>query len=293
MKKIINSYKEKRKEKEEQAQKEYAAKKERIKQLDSAKGTYGMNILNAAKDKSELLKLKKEVRQYEEKKRNRKILIVVLVLFLCAIIFVSIMVSTESGSSDNYNSLNDPPESSASDESADEELDNDDNSTGDEPEDSDATADSDTDSDSSKGETSDSDQESSDEDEILTVSSCSDLKKILSLSNPEDKSVSEFAEKYSGYTISFDGNIAHFANHGNYKTRYDLLLTAGDYSETSMRGPYFKFEDVGASNFKSLGIDGFDKALTIGRSVVIIAKINEYNSNQGILYLYPVDMKLR
>ncbi|MEQ6389298.1 DUF4839 domain-containing protein [Bacillaceae bacterium S4-13-58] len=32
--------------------------------------------------------------------------------------------------------------------------------------------------------------------------------------------------------------------HGNYKTRYNILILAGDYGETTFSGPNFQFENV-------------------------------------------------
>lgn len=60
-----------------------------------------------------------------------------------------------------------------------------------------------------------------------------------------------------------------------------------------MIGPYFKFEDVGATDFESMSITDADTVMITGNNVRITAKIEKYDSNQGIIYLFPVDLKLR
>ena len=65
----------------------------------------------------------------------------------------------------------------------------------------------------------------------------------------------EFAKKYAGRTIEFDAFIANMIPHGDYSTRYDILILAGDYSEMSFSGPDFKFEDVNIFDLNFIGSD--------------------------------------
>lgn len=130
--------------------------------------------------------------------------------------------------------------------------------------------------------------------EKLTVKNCKDLASILSVKAEIDSSYSKFAKKYEDQTIEFDGCITYLTNHGNYDTRYDLLMSAGDYidKETSNPGPNFKFEDVNCSN---LGINDLflPDFVKIGKNIHITAKVLEFNKNTGIFLLDPVSITKR
>src|SRR4051812_41161594 len=69
-------------------------------------------------------------------------------------------------------------------------------------------------------------------DEILTAENNAEFAALLALKDPAAPSVGEFAAKYRGRTIEFDGAITAMGHHGDYKTRYDILVGAGDFSET-------------------------------------------------------------
>ena len=75
--------------------------------------------------------------------------------------------------------------------------------------------------------------------ENLTIENCSDLAALLALRDPGDPSVSTFASKYYGQVIEFDGCVMNMQHHGDFDTRWDVLLSAGDYDEISALGPNF------------------------------------------------------
>lgn len=130
----------------------------------------------------------------------------------------------------------------------------------------------------------------SEAEELLTVENNEDLAALLAI---EDYEVSEaFAAKYAGKTIKFDGNIAYMAPHGDYDTRYDLLITAGDYSETSQTGPSFKFRDV---NVGDLNLTGSNNSDSIGMrdNLRVTALVKEFNPNTGLFFLEPVSTEFR
>ena len=81
-------------------------------------------------------------------------------------------------------------------------------------------------------------------------------------------------------------------NHGNYNSRYDILIGTGDYDENSMIGPGVQFSDVNAHD---CGVDKvyLDQYLKIGYNVHIIAEVGEYNSNTGIFHLIPISVVVR
>ncbi|WP_158638634.1 DUF4839 domain-containing protein [Metabacillus litoralis] len=84
--------------------------------------------------------------------------------------------------------------------------------------------------------------------EILTVKNNEDLAAVLAVKDPSDPIVGEFAKKYADRPIEFDGNIANMMKHEIYTIRYDILIYAGDYSETTAIRPSFNFEDVNVSD---------------------------------------------
>ena len=127
---------------------------------------------------------------------------------------------------------------------------------------------------------------------ILTVDNCADLAAMLALKNEFDPSIIIFAKTYYGKTIEFDGNVSYLNNHGDYNTRYDILIYAGDYDDQSVSGPSFQFVDVGVTN---LGLSGLymTDLISIGDNVHIIAKVGEYHESSGLFELKPVLVKLR
>ena len=129
-------------------------------------------------------------------------------------------------------------------------------------------------------------------DEILTVENCDDLKTLLALKDPFDPFVKEFATKYKGRTIEFYGNIACMSKHDNYETRYDILIYAGDYSETSVYGPSFQFVDVNIFDLNLVG-NNIPDYIGEGDNLRIVAEIGMYNENNGLFKLEPIETEVR
>ena len=121
---------------------------------------------------------------------------------------------------------------------------------------------------------------------VLTVDNCEDLANLLSSSSSD---ASSFAAAYSGRTIEFDGNIAYMVSHNGAKTRFDVLIYAGDYSETSAKGPHMQYKDV---NYYNMGASGID-SVQMGLNVRIRAIVGSYNASTDILSLTPVSMTAR
>lgn len=128
--------------------------------------------------------------------------------------------------------------------------------------------------------------------EILTVGNCKDLAEILSKKDEFDPLIKEFAQKYAGRTIEFDGNTASVQQHGNYKTRFDYLISPGDYSETTVSGPSFQFRDVNYSDLHLTG-DNVPDTFRVGLNIHIIATVGQYNETSGLFQLKPVSIKMR
>ncbi len=87
----------------------------------------------------------------------------------------------------------------------------------------------------------------------LTIENSPEFAALLAVTDYCDDTVASFAAKYDDRTIEFDGSIALMANHGDFETRYDFLISPGDQGPESTRGPAFKFEDV---NFLDLNLTG-------------------------------------
>ncbi len=129
-------------------------------------------------------------------------------------------------------------------------------------------------------------------DETLTIDNCEELSSVLQLKDSADPSVKEFADKYKGQKIEFDGRIDYVTQHENYKTRYDLLMSSGDYDENTQLGPTFQFSDVGLQELgiKDLYLPAFVK---VGSNVKIVAEVKTYNEDSGLFILKPVSIQER
>lgn len=127
------------------------------------------------------------------------------------------------------------------------------------------------------------------EDVILTVDNCHELSEMLSNKAEIDDAYIEFAEEYEGYTIEFDGRVDAIAYHETYTTRYDILVSAGDFDPNTQIGPAFQFRDV---NYYDLGLETLylEDEIWVGKNVHIVAKVVAFDSNSGLFYLDPVSV---
>lgn len=127
---------------------------------------------------------------------------------------------------------------------------------------------------------------------LLTPESNADLAAVLSLGDYCDSSIAAFAEKYRGQTIAFDGNIAAMNSHDGASTRYDILIGAGDYSETSASGPAFQYRDVNTTN--DLHFTGnTPDTIGVGTNLHVTAQVDEYEPNSCLFLLEPVETAFR
>ncbi|OED31812.1 hypothetical protein BHE17_04905 [Planococcus maritimus] len=128
--------------------------------------------------------------------------------------------------------------------------------------------------------------------DILTLENNEELEAVLTVNDTNDPIVSEFAKKYSGRTIEFDGYIANMMPHGKYKTRYDILINTGDYGETTYDGPDFKFEDVNIFDLNLTGAE-IPETIGLGQNLRITAVVEEYDENPGLFFLNPISSEIR
>lgn len=135
-------------------------------------------------------------------------------------------------------------------------------------------------------------EQSTNDTSILTVKNNEDLAAVLAVKDEYDPIVGEFAKKYVGRIIEFDGNIANMMQHEDYTTRYDILIYAGDYSETTFSGPSFKFENVNVSDLKLTGSE-IPENIGAGQNLHITAEVEEYNETSGLFFLNPISSEIR
>lgn len=126
----------------------------------------------------------------------------------------------------------------------------------------------------------------------LTVENCADLAALVALKDPCDPSVSKFAIKYSGQIIEFDGCVTAMQNHGDFDTRYDILINTGDFDINTMYGPNFRLTDVNAFDME---LDTFSlrDILNVGTNVHVVAEVEDYNSNTSIFELDVIKVEIR
>jgi hypothetical protein len=81
--------------------------------------------------------------------------------------------------------------------------------------------------------------------------------------------------------------------HGNYKTRYDILIYTGNYGESSGNALSFKFEDINIVSDLKLTGSNIPEYISEGQNLRITAKVEEYNELQGLFFLKPVSTEIR
>jgi len=128
--------------------------------------------------------------------------------------------------------------------------------------------------------------------EILTADNNAELAAILSFCSDDYTIVEEFATKYKDSIIEFDGNVAYMNNHGDYTTRFDILIGTGDYDENSMRGPGFQFRDVNANDMdiETLWLEDY---LQIGDNIHVVAKVVAFDANSQLFLLDPISVVVK
>lgn len=131
-----------------------------------------------------------------------------------------------------------------------------------------------------------------DDEQILTADKSGEFAALLAVSDGCDETIAPFVAKYGGRTIEFDGSIANMANHGDYDTRYDILVYPGKKGPESTVGPAFKFEDVNVFDLNLTGAKNPD-SVGEGDRFRFVAQVVKYNPNQCLLFLAPVSTRVR
>lgn len=127
---------------------------------------------------------------------------------------------------------------------------------------------------------------------VITTKNNPEFKSLLRVENECAQSIAAFAEKYEGLQISFDASIGAMAPHGSFKTRYDILLSAGDYSKADSAGPYFQFRDVAPTSDLNYTGDVPD-TIGVGTKLHVVAEIVEFEKKSCLFLLEPVETSFR
>lgn len=128
--------------------------------------------------------------------------------------------------------------------------------------------------------------------EVLTIDNCEELANVISDKAYTHELYSSFASKYAGRTIEFDGRIDNIMKYKDYDTRYNILVSAGDYDPDRQIGPSFQFKNVAAYDL-DLDTLFLEEKIQVGKNVRIVAKVGEFNSNNDLFYLDPVSVTER
>jgi hypothetical protein len=120
-----------------------------------------------------------------------------------------------------------------------------------------------------------------------------ELAALLELPDYCSPAIADFADRYSGRTIAFDGNIGAMNDHGDYATRYDILIGAGDSSETSAPGPAFQFRDVNATSDLHLTGSNIPDSIGVGDNLRLTAQIDRFEGNSCLFLLKPLSTESR
>lgn len=130
-------------------------------------------------------------------------------------------------------------------------------------------------------------------DQVINLENNTDLAALLMATDYCDPSMAQFAAKYQGRTIEFDGSITNMRRHENYTTRYDILLGPGDAGPKTTAGPAFKYENVNMLDLKFTD-KSVPSYVTEGDTFRFAAEVGEYKPNQGCLFfLTPVSTTVR
>jgi hypothetical protein len=127
--------------------------------------------------------------------------------------------------------------------------------------------------------------------EVITPQNSPEFAALLRADSCDDANL-DFATRYEGRTIAFNGSIVAMAPHGDYDTRYDFLLGPGDEGPNTTAGPAFKYEDA---NILDLSLTGEKIPATVGTGdkFRFVAKVGEFNVTQCLFFLDPVSTETR
>ncbi|GAA1535173.1 hypothetical protein GCM10009827_061750 [Dactylosporangium maewongense] len=129
---------------------------------------------------------------------------------------------------------------------------------------------------------------------VLTVENNEDFAALLAAVDDYDL-FKKFAAKYQGRTIRFDGTIAAMNRLGNSKTRFDILVFAGDNIGAGATGPNFRFSDVNITSDLRVTGSNIADSIGVGQKLRITAEVKGYTGHEyaDLFLLEPVSTEVR
>ncbi|MEU1710279.1 DUF4839 domain-containing protein [Streptomyces sp. NPDC005706] len=127
--------------------------------------------------------------------------------------------------------------------------------------------------------------------EVITAENSPEFAALLKADYCDDAN-RDFTAKHEGQAIAFNGSIVNMAPHGDYDTRYDVLLGPGDKGPNTAVGPAFKYEDVSVLDLELTG-KKIPATVNEGDTFRFVAKVGEFNANQCLFFLDPVSTQVR
>ncbi|WP_064078155.1 DUF4839 domain-containing protein [Prescottella equi] len=127
-------------------------------------------------------------------------------------------------------------------------------------------------------------------DVVLTPENSPELAALLAGTDYCAPDVAAFAAAHRGQTIAFPGYIGAMGPHGGAKTRYDILINAGDFSDTP--GPNFQFRDVNTVNDLHW-VGSVPDTVGVGANLSVTAEVDRYEERSCLFLLAPVTTAAR
>jgi hypothetical protein len=128
---------------------------------------------------------------------------------------------------------------------------------------------------------------------VINAENNKDFAALLVATDYCDPSMEQFAAKYQGQTIEFDGSITNMQHHEKYDTRYDILVGPGYAGTKTTAGPAFKYDNVNMFDLKFTG-KSVPSNVAEGDKFRFTAEVGQYKPNQGCLFfLTPVSTTVR
>lgn len=127
---------------------------------------------------------------------------------------------------------------------------------------------------------------------LVTVQNNAEFAAVSVLGDYCGAPIAEFAQKYAGRIIQFDGSIGALNNHGSYKTRYDILVNFGDDGKGT-KGPAFQIRDVNITYDLKLTGANIPDNVRVGDNLRVTAAVDEYEAKSCLFLLEPVSIQYR
>jgi hypothetical protein len=131
------------------------------------------------------------------------------------------------------------------------------------------------------------------DDIVLTPENSPEFAALLALTDTCSSDIAAFAAAHRGQTISFPGSIVAMGPHDGATTRYDILINAGDFSETfSQPGPSFQFRDENTvSDLQFVG--SVPDTIGVGTNLGVTAEVDRFEERSCLFLLEPVATAVR